>query len=355
MKYIPALMSLDGELNALKNQTFKNNIMPLIQIIKDVKRENGKARVIADIENIIVSKPSINFFITVPRNLNLTNKKLKKPVELFYNDIESKRSYHSDILNTFCKYPNVIPALEIKLDDYILGDVNKLKSSLLNLPKKLCYIVEAKRLDIIKHELFDLITENDFLIYNLEDLSFEKTSIKKEIKEIHAEQIKKGFKTIVIKQIYKDLTFPKFSNGIIKSGTDAYDCIDFDFYEDFKNYDFDYFGDKAGIRSNPIYSGGVSYPAFLTIEMDSFEHHGFKGIEKDPNSFKTTLLKKYIKSDHWTSILSYSYKSSCFGCKMLEKFNLNIDNPNTATKWKTVTICHFLGTMDYKIQNLIIS
>lgn len=354
MKYVPALMSLDGELNALKNQNFSNNIMPLIQIIKDVKKANGTARVITDIENIIISKPDINFFITVPRNLNLTNKQLKKPVRAFYTEIESKGCYHSDILNTFCKYPNVIPAIEVKLDDYIVGDLKNLKTSLLNTPQKFCYIVEAKRLDVIKNELFELITENDFLIYNLEELSFEKTSIKKEIKEIHAEQLRKGFKTIVIKQIYKELTFSKFPNGLIKPGTDAYDCIDYDFYDDFKSYNFDYFGDKAGIRSNPIYGGGLSYPAFLTIEMDSFEHHGFNGIEKDPNSFKTILLRKYIKSDHWTSILSSTYKSTCFGCKMIEKFNSNIDNPNSAAKWKTVTICHFIGTIDDKIKNSII-
>lgn len=354
MKYVPALMSLDGELNALKNQDFKNNVMPFIQIIKDIKKEKGTARVITDIERIIRSKPNINFIITVPRNLNLANKKLKEPVKAFFNNIESKNSYHSEILNTFCKYPNFIPAIEIKLDDYTFGDLITLKKSLLNNPKKICYIVEAKRLDVIKSELFDIITKNDFLIYNLEELAFEKTSIKREIKEINTEQLKTGFKTIVIKQVYKELTFNKFPNGLIKPGTDAYDCIDYEFYDDFKNYSFDYFGDKAGIRNNPIYSGGVSYPAFLTIEMDSFEHHGFKGIEKDPNSFKSTLLKNYIKSDHWTSILSTNYKSSCFGCKMIENFNFDIENPNNATKWKTVTICHFLRIMDYKIQNSII-
>lgn len=354
MKYVPALMSLDGELSALKNQNYNNNVMPLIQIIKDIKRDKGTARIITDIESIVQSKPSINFIITVPRNLNLTNKKLKEPVKAFYNEIESKNSYHSEILNVFSKYPNCIPAIEIKLDNYTFGDLIKLKNSLLYNHQKICYIVEAKRLDVIKSELFNIITKNDLLIYNLEELAFEKTSIKREIKEINTEELKTGFKTIVIKQIYKDLTFHKFPNGLIEPGSDAYDCIDYDFYEDFKNYNFDYFGDKAGIRNTPIYSGGVSYPAFLTIEMDSFEHHGFKGIEKDPNSFKNTLLKNYIKSHHWISILSTAYKRTCFGCKMIDNFNVNIENPNNATKWKAVTIGHFLKIMDYKIENSII-
>lgn len=353
MKYVPALMSLDGELNALSHQFFSDNVMPLIRIVKDIKKEKGKASIIDDIEELIKSKPDNDFFITVPRNLNLSHKKLKKPIEAFYKNINSNMNFHRDILIRFAKYPNVIPVMEVNLDNYKSGDLADLKKALSNISSRIAYMVEAKKLAAIEAELFNLIGKKDFLIYNLEAFSFEKASITREVKKIQSYQVQKGFKSIVIKQIYSELTFPKLPNRDIRINDVAYECIDFDYYDDFKNY-FDYFGDMAGIRTNPIYSGGVSYPAYLTIEMDTFVHHGFRGTEKDPNSYGTELLVKYLKSDHWNSILSPKHKTSCNGCLIINNFNDRIENPNNPTKWKTVTISHFIDTMDYKISNSIV-
>lgn len=354
MKYVPMLMSMDGELNALKYQGYGNDIIPFIQIIKDIKVKDGKASVLTDIEAIINSKQGIDFFITVPRNLDLSSKKLKKPVNTFFEEISTDVSYHSRILNRFSKYSNVIPIIEVDLESYTAGDLLRLKNSITNSSKKYGYRVDAKSLDIIKVELSGLISKNDYLIYDLKDLSFDKNSIKNEIKEIQNMQTAKGFATVAIKQIYKDLTFSKYPDGLIKPKTDAYDCIDFDFYNDFKIHKFDYFGDWAGIRNNPIYAGGASYPSYLTIEMDNFNHHGFKGIEMDINSYKSTVLKKYVKSAHWTTLLTTLHKNSCYGCKTINNFSLGIDSPNSATKWKTITISHFIETMEHKIKNSIV-
>lgn len=353
MKYVPALMSMDGELNALSDQSFSNNIMPLIRIVKDIKVKNGKASIIDDIEDIIKAKSDIDFFVTIPMNLNLSSKKLKKPVEAFYKRIKTKSNIHRDILIRFAKYSNVIPVIEVNLDSYSEGDLSNLKSGISSVSGKFAYLIEGKNLGTIETELFGLITKNDFLIYNLNEHSFIKTSIKNEMKNIRDYKSKIGFKSIAIKQIYSDLTFSKFPDREILKTDDAYDCIDFDFYDDFKG-DFDYFGDMAGIRNNPIYDGGVSYPAYLTIEMDTFKHHGFKGIEVDINSFESTLLPKYLESDHWTKKLTPSHKSACNGCKIINNFANGVGKVNNATKWKTITISHFIDTMDYKISNSIV-
>lgn len=354
MKYVPMLMSMDGELNALKYQDFSNVIMPFIQIVKDIKVKDGKASVLSDIEAIINLKQSVDFFITVPRNLDLSSKKLKKPVNTFFKQIGEDSSYHSKILNRFSKYPNVIPVIEVDLERYEPDYLLRLKESVPSASKKYGFRVDAKTLDTISEELWGLITKDDYLIYDLKDLSFDKNSIKKEIKEIQNMQAVKGFTSVVIKQIYKDLTFAKYPDGLIKPKTDAYDCIDFDFYDDFKVQKFNYFGDWAGIRNNPIYAGGASYPSYLTIEMDSFNHHGFKGIEMDINSYKSIVLKKYLKSIHWTALITAFHKSSCYGCKTINNFSLGVGNPNSATRWKSIIISHFIDTMEHKINNTIV-
>lgn len=346
-------MSLDGELNALKHQNYSKNVIPFIQIVKDIKKKNSKASILADIKEIIQSKPDNNFFITVPRNLNLSKKQLKNPVQTFFEEINKNDGYHLNILNQFGMYPNVIPVMEVDLEKYTPGDLLRFKNGITTSSKSFCYRIEAKHLNLIKTELYSLITKDDYLIYDLNDMEFSKNSVKNEIKELYKMKLEKGFRTIVIKQIYKELTFPKYPDGLITLNSDAFDCIDFDFYADFKTQHFDYFGDWAGIRNNPIYGGGLSYPSYLTIEMDNFNHHGFKGIEKDVNSYRL-VLNKYVNSLHWTNKLTKAHKDSCYGCEIIQNFNLGLDNSVNATKWKAITVSHFLDTMDYKIENSII-
>jgi hypothetical protein len=38
-KYVPLLMSFEGEIKALKNQKFSSDVIPLIQIVKDKKQK----------------------------------------------------------------------------------------------------------------------------------------------------------------------------------------------------------------------------------------------------------------------------------------------------------------------------
>lgn len=74
MKYIPSLYSLDAELISLKKQSFSNNIIPLVNIVKDKKSSKSSKSILDDLEDIIKSKPSNQFFINVPMNLVLSKK-----------------------------------------------------------------------------------------------------------------------------------------------------------------------------------------------------------------------------------------------------------------------------------------
>lgn len=353
MKYVPLLMSLDAEMKALENQSFSSSVIPLVQIIKDKKLEGGKANVLDDIQSIIEAKANNCFFITVPRNLNLSKKKLKKPVQRFFTEIEKNPSYHISILERFAKYPNVIPVVEVNLDRYAKGDLLELKASISKFSDKLCYRVNAKRLDIIKDELSEIISEKDYLIYDLDSFNFDKKSIKEEIRFINSLKKTHRFKSIVIKQIYQDLTFYKFPNRKITKTDEAYDCIDFDFYDDLNEYKFDYFGDWAGIRNNPIYDGGSSYPSYLTLEVNSINHHGFKGKAQDITSYESIVLPTYLSSIHWQELTNSDHKTLCFGCSYINKFRKKTEKINDATKWKCITISHFICAMDQKLNQVV--
>lgn len=352
MKYIPLLLSFEGELKALKNQDFSSKVIPLIQIVKDKKTETGKKSVLDDIESLIKLKSENNFFITIPRNLDLSKKKLKGTVQRFFQETEKNNSYIT-ILERFNKYPNVIPVLEVNVDKYIIGELKNLKEKFSQDSNVLCYKVDAKNFEHIKDELSGLISDKDYLIYDLSASNFDKKSVRNEIKEIN--KLKKiiKFKSVVIRQIYNELTFSKYPDRVIEDNDEAYDCIDLDYYNDYSEYDFDFYGDWAGIRNNPIYDGGSSYPTYLTTEINTFTHHGFKGKPKDITSYEKVVLPKYLSSEHWNKLINSKHKENCYGCSYIKKFKEGTEKANDATKWKCITISHFISTMDYKINHII--
>ena len=358
MKYVPYLFSLPGEIDALQNQMFSNNIIPLLNIVEDIKREKSTKSMLDDIENLINLKPNNNFLINIPMNLELSKKKLKNPIDNFYKNIVSISNYQISILNRFAKYQNIIPVIDINASTYINGDLSKIRSQIPS--SKVAYIIYAKKTQPLLQELSTLINSNDLLIYYLDTNFLFVKSIKKEIEEINTLKRSINFKTIAIKQIFNDLTFFKLPNGEIKPNTSADDCIDSDFIDNFSSFNFDYFGDHCGIRSIPIYSGGLSYPAFISLNPDIYSHFGFKGKEKDINSYNSTLLPNIINSMYWNKTLNTNHKINSYGCKKINEFqNLKIpkgrSNPiNNATTWKTITIAHYLSIMDYKIKNNMI-
>lgn len=358
MEYIPFLYTLDAELSALENQTFSQNIIPVINIIKDKKSITSSKSILDDLERIITSKSSNNFFVNIPMNLELDKKNLKKPLDKFFTQIKSDENYQISILKRFDAFDNVIPVIDVTDSSYKDGTLSKMRSQLKS--KNVAYIFYAKKSENIFKDLSTLITSDDTLIYYLDTHDFYKKSIKDEIKKINKLKSEINFKTIVIKQIYNNLTFFNMPNGEIKKTDPAYDLIDYDFFNDFTVFGFDCFGDHAGIRSTPIYSGGLSYPSYIGLNTSSMSHFGFRGTEKSPTSYATVLLPNILNSDYWNKTLASSHKKYCYACSQIELFeHMHVpkdkSNPiNNAATWKLLTICHYISMMDYKLKNNLI-
>lgn len=354
MIYVPKLYNLDAEYKALDNQNFSNKILPLLFFVMDKKTSASPKSIIDDFEALIRRKSTNNFFVSIPQNLPLTSRTLKPTVNRFYTSQKTVPNSYINLMKRFSSLPNVIPTLDVDYSSYLPGMLTTLKTSIISSSNSYAYYVKASSFHLIEKEVDNIITDNDYLIYDLDTKDFGKSSIKKELLNINNMKKRKNFNSIVIKQVYSGLTFPKYPDGKILPGTDAYDCIDIDFYTDFKLHNFDGFGDCAGIRDIPIYSGGLSYPSYLTVELNTFDHHGFKGNAKDISSFESILLPKYLKSDHWNHILTPAHKIVCPGCIMINNFHLKLNKCNDAKKWKTITISHFLESIDNKFQMGII-
>ena len=156
MKYVPNLYSLEGELSALKNQPFSSNIVPLINIVKDKKTKVSTKSILDDIEEIINSKTSNTFLVSIPMNLELTKKRLKNPVSAFFKQIESVPSYYISILKRFDTLSNVIPVIDVNSSNYSSGNLKNIRQQLNSL--NVAYMFHAKKSSNILPELSNLIT-----------------------------------------------------------------------------------------------------------------------------------------------------------------------------------------------------
>lgn len=214
MKYIPLTFALDAELKALANQNYSSNVIPFIQIIKDLKAKNSKKRVIDDITNVISVKPNNNFFVTIPLNYDLTGT-LKPPVNRFFEDVFSNSSYHTGLINYFGSFSNVIPVLEAYYESYTPGDINKFQSKVTSTSGSYAFRIDVNQFGLVGPEILSLVTANDYIIYDLGDeYIYHKGKLRTEIHNLKLHQKSIGFKLCIVKQIYNNLTFKnaKFQN-----------------------------------------------------------------------------------------------------------------------------------------------
>ncbi|MCM1989937.1 hypothetical protein [Oceanirhabdus seepicola] len=177
MKYVPMVFNMDEELRALKNQEFSNNIAPFIQIIKDNDSKEEKTNILDNIEQIISFKKDNTFFLSAP-------------------NINTQTHHHSNTLNRFSSYNNVIPVLEVNLDSYTFGDIKNLKNSLSY--ERFCFKVLAKTFSKISIEVTTLINEDDYFLYDFNNQDLFHEDIQSEITLINQIKNHKNFKTITL-------------------------------------------------------------------------------------------------------------------------------------------------------------
>ena len=113
----------------------------------------------------------------------------------------------------------------------------------------------------------------------------------------------------------------------------------------YKNYGFDAFGDCAGIKRTEIDNIPASSPAYITFDNVKNKYLGYKGEYNIITTFESLVLPKYLKSSHWNS-LTKEHKNFCYGCTLIEGMRHNNPSPNSPVKWKTISISHYIKSID---------
>lgn len=338
MKYVPVLRYRREERAALRSVKLTEKTMPLIEIMKE---RAGLVRSGDFAETHLEDFKAYNypFMVDFPIYFHVTNSTTKN-IRDFLRGLKLKPSDRLTFFEHLITNKFMIPVISYDTESsYIPGtyqnDCIRLRTNFKRLGFR---IFETNDFDVVITDIKKVLTNQDILIYDIDDIPHTQDIIKKRYDIINELKSKFGCKSVVIRaaissnivlnRLIDDSPISKADNSLLK---------------EYAKYGFDAFGDFAGIRKDTtITDGGPEDPSpgFLFYSWMYNSYIGYKGRFSDWQEFTNHIKPTVMKSTYWNDY-STQHHSQCPGC-------LSISNipTNGAGNWKRYTIQHYLTTME---------
>ncbi|MBK1813115.1 hypothetical protein JHL18_21065 [Clostridium sp. YIM B02505] len=342
-KYVPVLRSLTAERDALKYQKTSTKVMPLIELVSDKPRENSKLDLKAFSKQLFNNMTN-PFFVDIPMYIKLS-KRTKSSVSEFLSHIyenQIMRCIYLNLLSDICP-GRLVPVVSYNpntpyIKELIVEQVRLLRPNY----KKLAFRIFVPYNNSIIDELKTVLKPQDIVLLDIFQQKHNNPSLLHMYSEINTLKNTLGYTTVILHSALPDkLTNTKLiDNQIIQDAS-----TDLIVLYNSPKYKFDAFGDFAGIKVSNLENIPVSSPAYIHYSALSNNYIGYKGLYKKVRSFETMVLPKYTFSSYWASIPK-NHKYSCYGCTLIERMLQGKVKINYAPRWKTLTICHYIKSMD---------
>ncbi|GKU24379.1 hypothetical protein CFOLD11_12050 [Clostridium folliculivorans] len=342
-KYVPILRNLTAEREALKYQKTSAKIMPLIELVSDKPRENSKLD-FKTFSKQLFNDISTPFFVDIPMYIKLS-KRTKSSVTEFLDPIyqnQIKRCNYLNLLSNICP-GRLVPVISYNPNipytkKLIVDQVKLLRANY----KKLAFRIFAPYNNSIIDELKTVLKPQDIILLDIFQQKHNSTSLLRIYPEINTLKNTFGCTTVILHSALPDkLPNTKLQDNKIIQDASTNLITSYNS----QKYKFDAFGDFAGIKVSNLENIPVSSPAYIHYCALSNNYIGFKGLYRKVRSFETMVLPKYTFSSYWSSIPK-KHKNSCYGCTLIERMLSGKVKINYAPRWKTLTICHYIKSMD---------
>lgn len=323
-----------------------NNILPLIEIVIDIPRTNYLGD-FTTFHQDFFKKLNRPLIVDIPLYLKLS-KRTRENVLNFLAPIYYKPLLRIDYFNKLLELEEIkiVPTLTYNPNDkYKKGFIVSQKNLLIK-AKYIAYRIFENVTDEILTEIEEIITKNDLLIldiresdYKLYEHLYDKILDIKNKKQCKVALIKAALSTHIKNT---ELIDGKYIDDTLANNSLIYN---------YENYGFDHFGDYSGIIRRELDHIPVSSPAYISLDYKKNRYVGFKGEFKKIKTFETMVLPKYTSSEFWR-LTSLSHIENCYGCSLINEMLKNNIKPNYASRWKTISISHYLRTIDELISKL---
>lgn len=342
LEYVPILRNLKAERDAITYLSLSDKIIPLIEIILEKPQINSKESFLSFNKKYFNQIPNY-FFVDIPMYINIT-RKTKSSYKNFLLPIYNNQLIRTGLLiNLSSLAPEkMIPVVSYNpnssyIKNLIIDQANILRASF----KKVAFRIFDSCTDKIIKELEKIITSDDIVLLDIRNKNHTDRSLYGLYSKINNIKVLHGCKTVILHQALptKIKNTRLIDNHVIPEAiTDLITSYDI-------NYNFDGFGDFAGIKAQSLEEIPVSSPAYIHYCNSSNAYIGFKGIFKKTSTFESLVLPKYTSSKYWSS-LTDKHKASCHGCQLIQGMLNGSVKANYAPRWKTLTICHYIKSVD---------
>lgn len=343
--YIPILKNRTIEMKSLKCLSkipLSNKTIPLIEIIQERLQSNSKNTFIDILPEIINSNNLImvDFLrTTLPKSINTD-------IKQFINNISRNHTLYIDSILKLNKFSNIIPVLSYREgytdDKLIKQDVEKIRENFTSIS----FRISANCFKEVFNDIAEVITEKDYLLFDIDTASHYNPVFKVQYSLIDELKKAKHFKSFIInspkdKELY---------NIHLKDGEPIFEIDNSlrDTYQDVNHFNFDGFGDYAGVTNTFPSSGGSISPAGIYY---SSKHNYFIGYRRNRtlSEFEEYIAPAIYSSDYWKEFTA-EHHNTCIACKeilrIVNEKDINLKKAKSQGKWKGITMQHYIYSID---------
>ncbi len=342
-KYVPVLRYRKAEIFALRNVKLSSKVLPLLEIMKEkaglIRKGSFQSTHCQEFSSY--TNP---FLVDFPLYFKITNSTYKS-IRSFLGQLKRNPDLRLDLFEKLVTNKNMIPVVSYdyknvyKIGSYI-SDENRLRNSFSRLGFR---IFETNERDFknVLNDIEKIIQKNDILIYDIDNAPHTQPFLQARYSSIHSLKKNKGCTTVIVRSaVNPDIIFNRLTDNAPVLQADN------SLLSSYHNYNFDAFGDFAGIRKDSqITDGGPEDPSvgFLFYSWDKNCFIGYRGHLPDWGEFTNHIRPLVMSSNAWSSF-SNSHIQNCPGCKLISR-----GPGNSAANWKQVSIMHYLHTMEERL------
>lgn len=340
-KYFPVLRVRQQEIDVLQKFDFGDQMIPLIEIIKEKDRKDNRKtpeEIYSDIINKVNAKK-----VLVDLPIYISPKvSTSAEVRTFFLSTIGRLDQRIDFYSQFYALSDkMIPVISIlepisEEQDTLIRQYNALKDIFPQIAIRIFFA----RFDIAfsQMQLID-IREEDLIIYDLETANITNpvvTKHKRYLNDLYEDK----FKVVIRSAINTDITNVELDHEEVISQAD-------NSLKDLYNlpqYKFNAFGDYAGVKRDELTAGGGISPGLMFYNPDENLYYGFRGPTKDLSEFERTIIPAVLESGfvrNWVATDS-PYVINNPGYDRLLNIIGGLEPAKSQAKYKWISIMHYL-------------
>lgn len=343
--YVPVMKNRTVEVGVLQQlstmHVFDGNIIPLVELIQEKTRSNNKNTFIHDLCDILADAPDMQVMVDFYKSTKLRN--TTDAIREYVTMAVRLPNFSVDELIPLSLYRDrVIPVVSYLSESVSLDRIKFEASQFRNTFSRLAFRVKVQDFEHVFSCVEELISSNDYLIFDIESASHTSPVLKKIYKRISDSKRIHKFTSIIINAHRPE-------NLVNKDMPDGEPIADIDnslkeLYSSSYMNKFDGFGDYACISASLPTTGGAISPVGIYYSDENNYFVSYRGRAPQLSEFPLYIAPSIVASEYWREF-NEDHHSVCPGCQEITAVVTGKKSGRNQAQWKMITMLHYIYTL----------